>query len=230
MLEIEFILNSRPLCEVGNSEVITPAHFLNCNNSLEKEISAMDKELFFEEVLKSRKDIPALFRQVQILRDQFWKNLWSQYLDKLRFAYDNTQNRFVKKPNIGEVCIIWDDGPRNGWKKGVILELIYSEDEQLRSCKVQTSNGVIIRPLKLLYSLELSETDTLDREFHQEIKNDIKYNNNPNSTLYEDTDHAPKVDNGGDNVQSMTKYKRQRKAKIDALGKIKKVIDVEKRV
>lgn len=229
LLEIEFILNSRPLCEVGNSEVITPAHFLNCNNSLEKEISALDKELFFEEVLKSRKDIPALFRQVQILRDQFWKNLWSQYLDKLRFAYDNTQNRFVKKPNIGEVCIIWDDGPRNGWKKGVILELIYSEDEQIRSCKVQTSNGVIIRPLKLLYSLEISETDTFDREFHQEIKNDIKYSNNPNSNLKEDTDHTPQADKGGD-AQSMTKYKKQRKAKIDALGKIKKVVDLEKRV
>ena len=82
----------------------------------------------------------------------------------------------------------------------------------------------------MLYSLEISETDTLDREFHQEIKNDIKYSNNPDSKLYEDIDHTPKVDNGGDNVQSMTKYKRQRKAKIDALGKIKKVIDVEKSV
>ena len=46
LLEIEFILNSRPLCEVGESEVITPAHFLNYNNSLEKEINAMDRERF----------------------------------------------------------------------------------------------------------------------------------------------------------------------------------------
>ena len=132
------------------------------------------KRDFFEEVLKSRKEIPALFRQVQILRDQFWKNLWSQYLDKLRFTSDKTQNRFVKIPNIGEVCIIWDDGPRNGWKKGVILEHIYSEDKQLRSYKVQTVNGVIIRPLKLLYSLEITETDTCDRDFHKEKQNDIK--------------------------------------------------------
>ena len=185
----------------------------------------MDKELFFEEVLKSRKEIPALFRQVQILREQFWKNLWAQYLDKLRFTYDKKQNRFVKKPEVGEVCIIWDDGPRNGWKKGVILELIYSEDEQLRSCKVQTTNGIIIRPLKLLYSLEISETDTLDREFHQELKNKIK-DSNPDSTLHDNIDHYPQIDDDSD-VQSMTK---QRKAKIDALGKMKKVIDLEKRV
>ena len=228
LLEVEFILNSRPLCEVGDSEVITPAHFLNCNNSLENQINAMDKELFFEEVLKSRKEIPALFRQVQILREQFWKNLWAQYLDKLRFTYDKKQNRFVKKPEVGEVCIIWDDGPRNGWKKGVILELIYSEDEQLRSCKVQTTNGIIIRPLKLLYSLEISETDTLDREFHQELKNKIK-DSNPDSTLHDNIDHYPQIDDDSD-VQSMTKHKRQRKAKIDALGKMKKVIDLEKRV
>ena len=84
--------------------------------------------------MKSRKEIPALFRQVQILRDQFWKNLWSQYLDKLRFTSDKTQKRFVKIPKIGEISIIGDDWPRNGWKKGVILELIYSEDQQLGSC------------------------------------------------------------------------------------------------
>ena len=129
---------------------------------------------------------------------------------------------------MGEVCIIWDDGPRNGWKKGVILELIHSEDEQLRSCKVQTTHGVIIRPLKLLYSLEISETDTLDREFHKELKDKFKCSN-PDNTLYKDKNHYPKI-NDGDDGKSITKFKRQRKAKIDALGKMKKVIDLEKRV
>ena len=225
LLEIEFILNTRPLCEVGGSEVITPAHFLNCHNNLEKEINAMDKELFLEEVLKSRKEIPALFRQVQILRDLFWKNLWSQYLDKLRFTTDKTQNRFVKLPKIGEVCIIWDDGPRNGWKKGVILELIHSEDKQIRSCRVQTVNGVIIRPLKLLYSLEIEESDTFSREFHKE-KEIITKENNPNIKINKKL-HTPRKNSGGVKDKSVT---RQRKAKLDAFGKMKKVIDLEKRI
>ena len=247
LMEIELILNSRPLCEVGNSEVITPAHFLNCHNNLEKEINSMDRERFFEEVVRSRKEIPALFKQVQILRENFWTNLWAQYLDKLRFSYDKTKNRFIKVPKIGEVCIIWDDGPRNGWKKGVILEFIQSEDEQFRSCKVQTANGVIIRPLKLLYSLEITETDTLDRKFHTE-----KIGNNPNDKISENYRNISndthgfspsklwrqRLSEGGswksrdnnllkDSTGDITLPKNQRSAKIDALGKIKQVSDWE---
>ena len=95
---------------------------------MEKEISNLDKERFLEEVMNVRKELPALFKQTKVLRDKFWTNLWSQYLDKLRFTQDKTKNRYSKVPTIGEVCIIWEDSPRNSWKKGIILELIYSED------------------------------------------------------------------------------------------------------
>ena len=81
--EIEEILNSRPLCRGdGDNEVITPSHFLNNYNNLETEFTPMNKEIFLEEVLRSRKELPALFKHVQVLRETFWQRLWSQYLDK----------------------------------------------------------------------------------------------------------------------------------------------------
>ena len=166
LLEVEFIMNSRPLCSVGEGNVITPAHFLNSYNNMETEINSVDREKFLEEVLIIRNELPDLFKQVQRLGEQFWQSLWAQYLDKLRFNRDKKKNRFAKVPKVGEVCIIWQDGPRHGWKKGVILELIKSEDLKIRSCKVQTKNGIIVRPVNLLYSLEMSELDTESRSYY----------------------------------------------------------------
>ena len=216
LLESEQILNSRPLCRDGNQEVITPAHFLNSYNNMEKEISNLDKERFLEEVMNVRKELPALFKQTKVLRDKFWTNLWSQYLDKLRFTQDKTKNKYSKVPTIGEVCIIWEDSPRNSWKKGIILELIYSEDGKIRSCKVKTQNGIIVRPLKLLYSLEMSETDTYERNYH--IDQAIYSNNVPKQT-------SEKTD---DKLNLPDDIKSERNAKIGAILKMKKISDYEK--
>ena len=231
LLEVESIINSRPLCKVGEEEVITPAHFLNSYNNLETEISSMDKERFLEEVMISRKEIPALFKQTQLLRDKFWVGLWSQYLDKLRFSEDKMNNKYSKIPKVGEVCIIWKDGPRNSWQKGVILELLYSDDDKVRSCKVKTQHGIIIRPLNLLYSLEMSEHDTYERSFH--IDQAIHLNDIP-AAMNESSQTSENKQN--DRLNSSSKYLLNREntggyvrnAKVDALLKIKKIIDSEK--
>ena len=78
-------------------------------------------------------------------------------------------------------------------------------------------------------NFEITETDTCDRDFHKEKQNNIK-NNNPNIHINEDKLHTPNVDSGGVIDKSMTRYKRQRTAKLNALGKIKKVVDLENRV
>ena len=131
------------------------------------------------------------------------------------------------------MCIIWDEGPRNGWKKGVILELIYSDDNMVRSCKVKTQHGVIERPLKLLYSLELSETDTYERSYHidQAIYQDsvpdginILPNEQPSCSVHENDDSLI-IEQNNKKFEVID----QRQAKIDALGKIRKVIDYEKK-
>ena len=65
-----------------------------------------------------------------------------------------------------------------------------SFDKQLRSCKTKTVNGVIIRPLKILYSLEIDKSDTCDKNIIKE--------NNPNININDDF-HIPNADSGGVN-------------------------------
>ena len=77
----------------------------------------------------------------------------------------------------------------------VIAEMA-SFDKQLRSCKTQTVNGVIIRPLKILYSLEINKSDICAREFHKERQNIIK-ENNPRKNMNEL--HTLNTDSGGVN-------------------------------
>ena len=229
LLEVEFIMNSRPLCSVGEGNVITPAHFLNSYNNMETEINSVDREKFLEEVLIIRNELPDLFKQVQRLREQFWQSLWAQYLDKLRFSRDKKKNRFAKVPKVGEVCIIWQDGPRHGWKKGVILELIKSEDLKIRSCKVQTKNGIIVRPVNLLYSLEMSELDTESRSYYidKAIAADSQLDPmEQHIDLPQEHNELPQEHN--DVPQEQHEEVKCRKAKLEALGKIHKVNDYEK--
>jgi len=61
-------------------------------------------------------------------------------------------------PNIGDVVIIKDNIPRGMWRLGRLVQLITSNDGQIRSAKVKMSSGNIIsRPLKLLYPLEVED-------------------------------------------------------------------------
>ena len=196
---------------------------------METEINSVDREKFLEEVLIIRNELPDLFKQVQRLREQFWQSLWAQYLDKLRFNRDKKKNRFAKVPKVGEVCIIWQDGPRHGWKKGVILELIKSEDLKIRSCKVQTKNGIIVRPVNLLYSLEMSELDTESRSYYidKAIAADSQLDPmEQHIDLPQEHNELPQEHN--DVPQEQHEEVRCRKAKLEALGKIHKVNDYEK--
>ena len=78
---------------------------------------------------------------------------------------------------------------------------------------MKTVNGVIVRPVNLLYSLEMSETDTeLRSEFIQKA---IDSDNKVPNKIKKDENVLPQ--------EIMC-----RKAKLDALGKINKINDLEK--
>ena len=118
---------------------------------------------------------------------------------------------------------------RHGWKKGVILELIKSEDLKIRSCKVQTKNGIIVRPVNLLYSLEMSELDTESRSYYidKAIAADSQLDPmEQHIDLPQEHNELPQEHN--DVPQEQHEEVKCRKAKLEALGKIHKVNDYEK--
>ena len=58
-------------------------------------------------------------------------------------------------PKIGDIVQLKEDLPRGSWKLGKIVELITSNDGNIRAAKVLLSTkNVVNRPLNLLYPLE----------------------------------------------------------------------------
>ena len=53
LFEVERVLNNRPLIEVGEVQIITPAHFLGqSTHNLDNDFSSMDREKIVEAALR----------------------------------------------------------------------------------------------------------------------------------------------------------------------------------
>ena len=110
LLEVERVLNNRPLVKVGKIEVITPAHFLGQGiPNTDKDFTGLDRVKIKALALNEQNNLPHLFIQSQEKITSFWKALWDQYLSGLRFARDKRGNRYKKIPRAGDICIVWQD-------------------------------------------------------------------------------------------------------------------------
>ena len=69
-------------------------------------------------------------------------------------------------PQIGDIVQLKEDLPRSSWKLGKIVELITSNDGNIRAAKVLlSSRNVVNPPLNLLYPLECEhEHQQMSRE------------------------------------------------------------------
>ena len=67
-------------------------------------------------------------------------------------------NKFKSKCNlkVGSLVLIREDNfPRMCWPLGIIIETHPGRDGLVRPVKVRTSQGVVSRPIQLLYDLEV---------------------------------------------------------------------------
>ncbi|VDO35445.1 unnamed protein product, partial [Heligmosomoides polygyrus] len=113
--------------------------------------------------------------------DKFWAAWQDYYLKELReFHKKNLQEgkTSAKTPSPGEVVLVSSSIlPRNSWKLGRILDVVRSEDGQIREAELRIGGGgTIRRPPNLLIPLEirqetgqrseetLLEEETLERE------------------------------------------------------------------
>ena len=79
----------------------------------------------------------------------FWKRWESEYLRSLR-ERSNLPNKNGNLLVPGQIVLIHDNLHRSQWKMGMILELIPSLDEHVRSVKLKVSNGILTRPITKL--------------------------------------------------------------------------------
>ncbi|GBO34381.1 hypothetical protein AVEN_174602-1 [Araneus ventricosus] len=141
IVEIEGILNSRPITEISSDindlEALTPGHFLigrSINTVAEPElINVSDNRL-------------SRWQRVEKLTQHIWKRWSSDYLNHFQQRH---KWQFVKnnvKP--GMMVILKEDNlPKCKWALGRIIDVIPGKDGYVRVVNVRTANGTLKRPI-----------------------------------------------------------------------------------
>ncbi|XP_065206647.1 uncharacterized protein LOC135836015 [Planococcus citri] len=168
LAEIAATLNDRPLTYVVKNdldEIITPNHFLKSYftvNDIPEQAEANATPAAAHTI--------KLFKQSNEITNRFWAVWRTAYLQHLRERGFSPNAKFPKAttkqpPSVGDVVIIVDAlRKRNNWSLARIVELVYSQDNEVRSAKLRTKNGVIIRPISDLCPVELAAAQIPDSE------------------------------------------------------------------
>jgi len=159
MVEVESILNSRPLvpiCMDSTGEApLTPNHLLLLRNSLN-----VSPGIFSQDDNYARKR----WRHIQYLTDQFWVRWIRKYLPTLqeRSKWLGKQRNF----NEGDVILLVDKtAPRGQWLVGRILQTFPDDKGCVRTVSVRTKNGVVKRPIAKLCLVSSAPDNWQERPF-----------------------------------------------------------------
>lgn len=140
LLQIESILNSRPLGQIsenGETVMLTPAHFLiqdsllsmPDNNLIDAQISPLDR-----------------WTSVQKVVQTFWKIWSSEYLNSLqqRKKWKEISNNLKEN----DIVLLKDNNvPPNCWPKGIIVKVHPGPDGLVRVVTVKTQSNTFQRPI-----------------------------------------------------------------------------------
>jgi hypothetical protein len=149
MVEVESLLNSRPLTHVSvdpqDPEPITPNHFLIGRSS-----PNIPPGTFDDQDLYGRKR----WRQAQILVDLYWKRWLREYVPNLteRRKWNTPTARPLKADDV--VLVVDENLPRGQWRLGRVIKTFSGEDGQVRSAEVKTKYGQYKRPAVKLCLLQ----------------------------------------------------------------------------
>ena len=163
--DIQHSINSRPLTyrcsDDSGLEGITPNCFIRPNSNANLLFKSCNKS-----VLKADPPSRNLVNQSIAIRDSMleqFKQIWyDEYLLSLREQCKNLhQIKFVNKISVDDVVLV--KGPshkkRPHWILGRVLELIYGDDNLVRSVRLKRGDGVIQHhSISHLYPMELSLT------------------------------------------------------------------------
>ena len=133
--------NSRPLTFVGDDamvdKLITPNHFLIGEGVFNSATLVEEPEsISVSDVYERRKEKLSLF----------W-NVWSKsYLRHLPCIVPQFEDHGYLK--VGSIVLIREDNiPRLSWVIGRVVELLLGVDSKVRTVKLQTSKGPLIRTM-----------------------------------------------------------------------------------
>ena len=154
LIEIEGVLNTRPLTYVDDSDLtepLTPSHLMYGRN--------IHAKSSFGAIDETSAPPTNRIKHVQRLLDQFWKRFSAEYLCSLR-ERDRVQRRKQDRSTIvsvGDIVLIHQKHVgQNSWPLGKVERIICSSDGQVRGAELRTESGQLNRPINLLHPLEMS--------------------------------------------------------------------------
>lgn len=147
LVQIEALLNSRPLCVLSNDpsdpEALTPSHFLNLTPLKNIPVENL------EQVPLGRVQRYAL---IDRLIQSYWRRWHAEYLSSLqtREKWNSVSNPvskgqvvILKEPNLPTLC----------WPLAIIEETYPGKDDIVRVVKVKTKGGSYVRPIVRVFPL-----------------------------------------------------------------------------
>lgn len=147
VVEIEAILNSRPISPMSNDAndigALTPGHFL-IGEPLTSQIDAQARSTNLK--LETR------WKLVSHLKHEFWKRWSRDYLNELQYRHKWREQSKNLKP--GAIVIIKEDNvPVMKWPLGRVVKTYKGHDEVVRVADVQTASGIFKRAIHYLAPL-----------------------------------------------------------------------------
>lgn len=147
LIQIEAVLNSRPLCPVSNDptnfEFLCPAHFL-----IGSSLSVVPEPSLLDETISRLNRYQFLRRLIE----EFWKHWKVFYLQSLQNR--NKWHQEKNLPKVGSLVLIKDERlPPSKWTTARVLELHPGADNRVRVATIKTPTTTLVRPIVKLCSL-----------------------------------------------------------------------------
>lgn len=97
------------------------------------------------------------YRERQSLQQELKQRFRNEYLSQL---VQRAKERSHKQPKVGDIVLVGsDDQKRINWPMAKIIELLPGRDGVVRTVRVQTQQGGLLRPIQRFYPLEVSSVE-----------------------------------------------------------------------
>lgn len=153
LAEVESMVNSRPLTylpvDSEESEALTPNHFLLLSSSgaVQPAVQPTDEH----------SAVRSNWHHIKAMLDRFWKRWIREYLPVI--ARQPKWFGEVVPVKIDDLVIVVDEGVRNSWTRGRVVRVYTGNDGRVRSADVQTSMGIVRRPVTKLAVLNIAKEE-----------------------------------------------------------------------
>jgi hypothetical protein len=167
-VEVEMILNSRPLSYVSTEdleEALTPSHLLTGRRLLSLPEPNYNEDDPDFDINLDTDSLTRRMRHLSNVMNHFWSRWRNEYLMELREYHRVEKRHGGETVSLGDIVVVHEESrPRGLWRLGKVEGLISGADGQTRGAvvKVLSRNGrstTIKRPVQRLYPLEIRSTD-----------------------------------------------------------------------